>query len=75
MKKDMIGFKTNNGCQVNLSQECYDSNVYLTNENDENIGSISAGDMIMLLNMYKYIKDNDIQNSFINPYGKNKEYL
>ena len=75
MKKDMIGFKTNNGGQVNLSQECYDSNVYLTNENDENICSISAGDMIMLINMYKHIKDNDIKNSFINPYGKNKEYL
>lgn len=72
---EKIGFKTNNGSQVNLSQEHYDSNIYLTDENNENIGSISAGDMIMLLNMYKYIKDNDIENSFINPYGKNKEYL
>lgn len=72
---EKIGFKTNNGSQVNLSQEHYDSNIYLTDENNNNIGSISAGDMIMLLNMYKYIKDNDVKNSFINPYGKNKEYL
>lgn len=33
---------------------------------------IPAGDMVMLINMYRYIKENDIQNDFINPYGKNK---
>jgi hypothetical protein len=27
----------------------------------------------MLLNLYRYIKDNDIQNDFINPNGANKE--
>lgn len=32
---------------------------------------ISAGDMVMLINMYRYVKENDIQNDFINPYGKN----
>ena len=34
---------------------------------------IPGGDVVMLLNLYRYIKDNDIQNDFINPYGKNKE--
>lgn len=34
---------------------------------------IPGGDMVMLLNLYRYIKDNDIQNDFINPSGKNKE--
>ena len=35
---------------------------------------IDAGDMVQLLNMYRYIKDNDIQNDWINPNGKkNKE--
>ena len=34
---------------------------------------ISNGDMVMLVNLYQYIKRNDIQNDFINPYGKNKE--
>lgn len=32
---------------------------------------ISAGDMVMLINLYRYIKENDIQNDFINPGGKN----
>lgn len=32
---------------------------------------ISAGDFVMLLNFYKYVKDNNIQNDFINCYGKN----
>lgn len=34
---------------------------------------ISGGDLVMLLNLYRYIKDNNIQNDFINPNGKNKE--
>lgn len=35
--------------------------------------NIPGGDLVMLLNLYRYIKENDIQNDFINPYGKNKE--
>lgn len=34
---------------------------------------IPNGDMVMLINLYQYIKRNDIQNDFINPYGKNRE--
>lgn len=34
---------------------------------------ISNGDMVMLINLYRYVKDHDIQNDFINPDGKNKE--
>lgn len=34
---------------------------------------IPNGDMVMLVNLYQYIKSNDIQNDFINPYGKNRE--
>lgn len=34
---------------------------------------ISNGDMVMLINLYRYIKRHDIQNDFINPYGKNVE--
>lgn len=32
---------------------------------------IPSGDMVMLINLYQHIKSNDIQNGFINPYGKN----
>lgn len=34
---------------------------------------IPPGDMIMLLNYYNYVKENNIKNDFINPYGTNKE--
>ena len=36
------------------------------------ITTIPAGDMVMLVNLYKHIKENDIQNDFINPHGKNE---
>ncbi len=48
----------------------YDSKSYTDTENDMNI---NAGDMIMLINYYSHIKNNDIQNDFINPNGRNKE--
>ncbi len=34
---------------------------------------IPPGDMIMLLNYYNYVKENNIQDDFINPYGIKKE--
>lgn len=48
----------------------YNSNDYTDTTNDIHI---SNGDMVMLVNLYQYIKRNDIQNDFINPSGKNKE--
>lgn len=47
----------------------YNSNNYSDTTNDIKIPN---GDMVMLINLYQYIKRNDIQNDFINPYGKNK---
>lgn len=34
---------------------------------------IPASDMVMLINLYRHIKGNDIQNDFINHNGKNRE--
>lgn len=48
----------------------YDSKDYSDTANDIEIPN---GDMVMLVNLYQYIKRNDIQNDFINPYGKNRE--
>lgn len=48
----------------------HDSNDYSDTTNDIEIPN---GDMVMLVNLYQYIKRNDIQNDFINPYGKNRE--
>lgn len=72
-----INFKVNNGDTLVLTQENNDSKVNVARKDSK--GSIdyqydiSAGDFIMLLNLYHYIKDNDIKNDFINPYGKNEE--
>jgi len=35
---------------------------------DDNF-NISEGDFVMLINYYRYIKDNNIKCDFINPYG------
>lgn len=69
-------FHTNNHGFLNVEQMTTDAPVKVrtgTNHNVEHIEEISAGDFVMLINLYRYIKDNDIQNDFINPYGKNKE--
>lgn len=38
---------------------------------ESNVYGINAADAVMLINFYEYIKNNDIQNDFINPNGKN----
>lgn len=65
-----ISFEVNNGEKLNVSQEKHDGKVYV-NIDGNNGYYISAGDFVMLLNYYKYVKDNDIQNDFINFHGKN----
>ena len=72
----MILFHTNNHGFLNIEQMTTDAPVKMrtgTNGTVEHIEEISAGDFVMLINLYRHIKSNDIQNDFINPYGKNKE--
>lgn len=72
----MIEFKVNNGLTISLRQYERDGVVEIMKGKGEIFlydYSISAGDFVMLLNLYHYIKDNDIQNDFINPDGENKE--
>lgn len=69
-------FNTNNNGILRLEQTAADGIVQVTREENgtaERIEKITAGDFVMLLNLYRHIKSNDIQNDFINPYGKNKE--
>lgn len=72
-----LSFKVNNDGILNLVQNQLDGTVHVNRYDKEdgyiNRYDISNGDMIMLVNMYMYIKENDIQNDFINPNGKNKE--
>ena len=51
---------------INMSH--WDAEGNITNGID-----IPSSDMVMLYNLYRYVKENDIRNDFINPTGKNKE--
>ena len=69
-------FNVNNNGILRVEQTTPDGSIYITREENgtaKRIEEITAGDFVMLLNMYRYIKAEDIQNDFINPYGKNKE--
>lgn len=71
-----ILFKVNNGGTLGIGQAAPDGAIYMSCiDSNSKIKSrkIPAGDMVMLLNWYCYVKDNDLQNDFANPYGTNKE--
>lgn len=77
-----LSYNINNGRTMELIQRKHDGSVLIVTfdnkGNDEcNIPNdeafISAGDMVMLINFYRYIKRNDIQHDFINPDGQNHE--
>ena len=76
----MLGGKiildVNNGDTLFLDQVSKDGDTILSRYDGDKMEyerTIPAGDMVMLLNLYRWTKDNDIQNDVINPYGKNKE--
>ena len=77
MRQNTLSFKTNNNGILNMIQQEVDGTVIVKRlEKDKGyktITTIPAGDMVMLVNMYKYIKENNIQNAFINPNGKSIE--
>lgn len=64
----------NNKRILTIEQAVADGEIVLTTKSENKVDevySITPGDFVMLLNLYRYIKENDIQNDFINPYGKN----
>lgn len=65
-------FYVNNKRIMEVTQAKNDGDVKISISGDE-LTTISAGDFVMLINLYQYIKNNDIQNDFINPYGKNRD--
>ena len=84
MRQNTLSFKTNNNGIMNMIQHEIDGKVTVERRENktiffpgekytEQITTIPAGDMVMLVNLYKHIKENDIQNDFINPNGKNKD--
>lgn len=74
MRQNTLSFKTNNNGILNMIQHEIDGTVIVKcleeDKSYKQIAEIPAGDMVMLVNMYKYIKENNIQNAFINPDGK-----
>lgn len=77
MRQNTLSFKTNNNGILNMIQQELDGKIIVKRlEKDrgyKTITTIPAGDMVMLVDMYKYVKENDILNAFINPNGKNIE--
>ena len=75
MKKG-IELSVNNGQTLFLTQTSADGEMILNRYDGDKMiyeRMIPAGDMVMLLNLYRYVKDNDIQNGFINPDGKHAD--
>ena len=72
----MLTFDINNGQTMEWSQNDHDGTVHVSVKYNgvKTLGyAIPAGDMVMLFNLYTYVKENDIQNDFINYDGKNKD--
>lgn len=70
-------YDVNNGGTLELVQRGHDGTVMImgTNSHLSKTQYIPNGDMVMLINLYRYVKDHDIQNDFINPNGKNHDSL
>ena len=64
MRQNTLSFKTNNNGIINMIQLKLDGKVIVKRlEKDKGyktITTIPAGDMVMLINLYKYIIENDI---------------
>lgn len=72
----MIEIEVNNGRVMTISQgEQYGDIQVETGEKGASLVDahfeISAGDMVMLINYYRFIKDNDLQCDFVNYNGRN----
>ena len=69
----MITFETNNNAQMIIDQKEPDGAVIVTrvtaDGTTERRDLIEPGEMVMLINLFRYVKDNDIKNDFINPHG------
>ena len=72
----MISFDVNNGGELIFEQAAHDNNITVISKDStgaQELCTIKNGDFVMLYNLYRYIKENDNQNDFINYYGKNTE--
>lgn len=68
-----LTYNVNNGGVLELIQSEHNEAVTISGSNHSGAETISAGDMVMLINFYCYVKNHDIQNDFINPNGNAHE--
>ena len=70
--KHFFSFSVNNQGTLSLYQTELDGPVQIksTNQPDGSPAEIPAGDMVMLINLYRHIKRNNIQDDFLNCAGK-----
>ena len=66
-----FSFDVNNQGTLTLYQNEHNGAVELVGGSDGKRWIISAGEMVMLLNWYRYVKRYDIQDDFINPGERN----
>ena len=70
----MIEIPVNNNRKLILIQSAEGIEIVTTSKDGiESKREIPEGDMVMLLNYYRYVKDNDIKCEFVNTDGKNVE--
>lgn len=70
-------FNSNNGKELEFTQYRKDGFVSVSSHDGltcEYEIDIPASDFVMLWNLYRYIKKNDIKNEWINPDGKKEEH-
>lgn len=70
-----LGFKVNNNGLLNVVQHEPDGIVHVRRYDEDgynDVCDIPAGDFVMLMNYYKYVKENDVHDEFINPHGINQ---
>lgn len=74
-----FSFSINNQGTQSWYQQEHDGPVTVAHSSpgvpQETIAVIPPGDMVMLVNLYRYVKENDIRNDFINPGGRKTEDL
>ncbi|MBR3742290.1 MAG: hypothetical protein IKN04_17850 [Clostridia bacterium] len=70
--KRIFTFAVNNGGTLSMTQTEDNGPVQIesTNQPSSAPAEISAGDMVMLINLYRHIKRNNIQDDFLNCAGK-----
>lgn len=67
----VISFNVNNRGRLTLSQEAHDGPVTISASSPYGYETIiPAGDMVQLINLYRYTQRYDIADSFINPGGR-----